>query len=142
MDVLGVLPNGYHEVETVMQSIGLMDETEVLWEEIPGMGQVEIMITCSKPFVPLDEKNLAAKAVQQTGGGGGGGARKKAQPGEDQVKNSLAQAVAAARGKIAADPNGAAFYANGDRTLVDRVKMSDLPKYVKTRARMNGAMTR
>ena len=90
----------------------------------------------------LYDAYLAAKAVQQTGGGGGGGARKKAQPGEDQVKNSLAQAVAAARGKIAADPNGAAFYANGDRTLVDRVKMSDLPKYVKTRARMNGAMTR
>ena len=64
MDILGVLPNGYHEVETVMQSIGLMDETEVLWEEIPGMGQVEIKITCNKPFVPLNEKNLAAKAVR------------------------------------------------------------------------------
>ena len=90
----------------------------------------------------LYDAYLAAKAVQQSGGGGSGGAKKKAQTSEAEVKSSLAQAVAAARGQIAANPNGAAFYARGDRTLVDRVKTSDLPKYVKTRAQMNGAMTR
>lgn len=91
----------------------------------------------------LYDAYLAARAAQQSGSGGGGGSgKKKEQAGEAEVKNSLAQAVAAARGQIAANPNGAAFYANGDPALVERVKMSDLPKYVKIRAQMNGAMTR
>ena len=91
----------------------------------------------------LYDAYLAARAAQQSGSGGGGGSgKKKEQAGEAEVKNSLAQAVAAARGQIAANPNGAAFYANGDPALVERVKTSDLPKYVKIRAQMNGAMTR
>ena len=82
---------------------------------------------------------LEAKAAQeQASGGGGGGTVKKETPTEAQVKASLAQAVAAARGKLQADPNGPAFYATADRELVDRVVNSDLPKYVKMRNELNG----
>ncbi len=88
----------------------------------------------------LYDAYLAAKAAQSSGGRGSG--KKKETPSEAQVKNSLAQAVAAARGQIAPNPNGAAFYANGEKSIVDRVRNSDLPKYVKLRAQMNGAMTR
>ena len=87
----------------------------------------------------LYDAYLAAKAVQS--GGSGGGGRKKAEAGETQVKNSLAQAVAAARGQIKTNPNGAGFYAKGDHETASRTTNSDLPKYVKKRAQMNGDYT-
>ena len=55
-----------------------------------------------------------------------------------EIKTSLAQAVASARGQVEADPNGPAFYAKGNTETVKRVVTSDLPKYVKMRAEMNG----
>lgn len=87
---------------------------------------------------------LEAKAAQSAGSGGGGGGTKKKETKETtlaQTKSSLAQAVAAARGQLQANPNGAAFYATGDRALVDRVVNSDLPKYTKLRGEMNGKYT-
>ena len=87
---------------------------------------------------------LEARAAQGYGGSGGSGTanvKKEEKLTEAQVKSSLAQAVAAARGQIEADPNGAAFYAKGDPELADRVTNSDLPKYVKMRAQMNGTYT-
>ena len=95
----------------------------------------------------LYDAYLEAKAVQEAQlagvGGGGAGTVKKGtkEIGEEQVKSSLAQAVAAARGQLQADPNGPAFYANGDRELVNRVVNSDLPKYVKMRGQLNGNYT-
>ncbi len=88
----------------------------------------------------LYDAYLAARAAQS--GGSGGGGRKKAEAGETQVKNSLAQAVAAARGQAKPNPNGPAFYANGFKDAVHRVLTSDLPKYVKLRAEMNGGTYR
>ena len=88
----------------------------------------------------LYDAYLAARAAQSSGGGGGG--KKKEQPTEAQVKNSLAQAVAAARGQATPNPNGPAFYAGGPADTVKKVLTSDLPKYVKLRAEMNTAMTR
>ena len=81
------------------------------------------------------------KARKRRGGGGRGHGRRqeKSQPSEENVKGSLAQAVAAARGQLQANPNGPAFYAKGDRETVRRVVNSDLPKYVKLRGEMNGA---
>lgn len=64
MDVLGARPDGYHEVETVMQSISLSDETEVTWEAVPGKGEMTIAVTCDQPGVPLDERNLVCKAAR------------------------------------------------------------------------------
>ena len=46
------------------------------------------------------------------------------------------------RGELVAGETGAAFYANGEKALVDGVLTCDLPKYVKLRARMNGPVTR
>ena len=83
----------------------------------------------------LYEAYLAAKKKR---GGGGGGKGQKEKPGDDEMRGSLAQAVASARGKLPANPNGASFYARGDRQIVDRVLYSDLPKYVKMRNQMNG----
>ncbi len=89
----------------------------------------------------LYEAYLAARR-RHSGGSGSGGSGKGAQDQaseETDVMGSLAQAVAAARGKLPADPNGPAFYATGDREAVDRTAHSDLPKYVKMRGQMNGA---
>ena len=85
----------------------------------------------------LYQAYLEARAAQ--GYGGSGGAGKKTEPlTEAQVKNSLAQAVAAARGQVTTNPNGAVFYAKGDPETARRTSYSDLPKYVKKRAEMNG----
>ena len=83
------------------------------------------------------EAYLAARKRHRGGGSGSAGSQ-RAQTGEADVKNGLAQAVAAARGKLAANPNGPGFYAGGDREAVRRTTYSDLPRYVKQRRQMNG----
>lgn len=97
----------------------------------------------------LYDAYLEAKAAQEAAAAaaaaasyGGGTVKKEEQKiDETPVKTSLAQAVAAARGQLAANPNGAAFYAGGNPETVSRVVNSDLPKYVKLRGEMNGTMS-
>lgn len=95
----------------------------------------------------LYDAYLAAKAAEEaaalakSGGGGGGSAKKQEETTKAEIKTSLAQAVATARGQLQTDPNGPSFYANEDRELVDRVTNSDLPKYVKMRGQLNGDYT-
>lgn len=60
LDVLGVLPNGYHEVEMIMQSVRLFDEVTVTLEPEHG----EIRISSDKFYVPCDSRNTAYKAAQ------------------------------------------------------------------------------
>ena len=83
---------------------------------------------------------LEAKAAQEAArsGGGGGGQKKTTETDQQQVKNSLAQAVAAARGKTEAIPGGTAVYSYADKEQVRRIIGSDLPKYVELRSRVNG----
>ena len=94
----------------------------------------------------LYDAYLEAKAAQEAAqlarasGGSGSSSAKKTETSQAQVKTSLAQAVAAARGQLQANPNGAAFYAGGDTKTVDRVVNSDLPSYVKLRGEMNGTL--
>ena len=59
LDVTGIRDDGYHDVETVMQSVSLFDtvEVELLDDE-------RITIECDKEGVPLDEKNIAHKAAR------------------------------------------------------------------------------
>lgn len=59
LDVVGIRGDGYHDIETVMQSISLFDtvEVELLDDE-------RIIIECDKEGVPLDEKNIAHKAAR------------------------------------------------------------------------------
>lgn len=63
--VLGVRPDGYHDIETIMQSIDLHDEIE-LEETAQG-----ISLHCGHPLVPSDTSNLAwmsARLLHQTCG--------------------------------------------------------------------------
>jgi 4-diphosphocytidyl-2-C-methyl-D-erythritol kinase len=63
IDVLGVLPDGYHEVAMVMQQIDLCDEICVKW--IPEKREgIEIEIGSNKRYLPVDGRNLAHKAAK------------------------------------------------------------------------------
>ncbi|MGF7184161.1 4-diphosphocytidyl-2-C-methyl-D-erythritol kinase [Desulfitispora alkaliphila] len=66
LDVLGRLPDGYHQVEMIMQQIDLWDE---LFIEVKG--EKGILIECNEPEIPTGEENLIHKAVtamlKQTG---------------------------------------------------------------------------
>ena len=69
LDILGKLPDGYHEVAMVMQSIGLHDTIEM---EKSAAG---IALTINVPWLRADEKNLAWRAaalMQQEYGLSGG----------------------------------------------------------------------
>ncbi|HTI37056.1 MAG TPA: 4-(cytidine 5'-diphospho)-2-C-methyl-D-erythritol kinase [Vicinamibacterales bacterium] len=57
--VLGVRPDGYHELRTVFQSIELHDV--LVCEERPG----PLTLKCRTPGIPLDEQNLVWKAAGQ-----------------------------------------------------------------------------
>jgi 4-diphosphocytidyl-2-C-methyl-D-erythritol kinase len=59
LDVVGKRSDGYHEVATVYQAVGLKDTIRVLLLE-----ESVIKIVCTNPLVPVDEKNLAFKAAK------------------------------------------------------------------------------
>jgi 4-diphosphocytidyl-2-C-methyl-D-erythritol kinase len=59
LDVIGKRPDGYHEIETVMQAIGLYDYITIK----EGIGE-GIAIKCTRPDVPTNPSNLAWKAAQ------------------------------------------------------------------------------
>ncbi|AZR74524.1 4-(cytidine 5'-diphospho)-2-C-methyl-D-erythritol kinase [Anoxybacter fermentans] len=59
LDVLGKRPDGYHEVEMIMQSIELHDQ--IILKERKEKG---IKISCNHPLVPQDEGNLAYRAAE------------------------------------------------------------------------------
>lgn len=58
LDVLYKRPDGYHEVEMIMQTVDLSDH--VTFEE---REQDHISITCTVPYIPVDNRNLVYKAV-------------------------------------------------------------------------------
>ncbi|MHB8983831.1 MAG: 4-(cytidine 5'-diphospho)-2-C-methyl-D-erythritol kinase [Carboxydocellales bacterium] len=57
LDVLGKRPDGYHQVEMVMQTVSLADT--ITLEETTE----EILVSCTHPEVPLNEGNLAFRAA-------------------------------------------------------------------------------
>lgn len=61
LDVIRRLENGFHEVEMVMQQILLHDEVSVKWSE--GGEDFSVSLNTNKPFLPVDERNLAYKAA-------------------------------------------------------------------------------
>lgn len=63
LDVLGVLDNGFHQVEMVMQQILLSDDILVRWKESANEHMVTISVSTNKYFLPTDERNLAYKAA-------------------------------------------------------------------------------
>lgn len=58
LDILGRLPNGYHNLWMIMQSVSLCDTVE-----ITKNNSGEITLSCSKAGIPLNEKNIAHKAA-------------------------------------------------------------------------------
>lgn len=59
LDVLGVLPNGYHEVRMVMQMVNLYDQITLKESKKP-----EISITTNLHYLPTNENNLVYKAAR------------------------------------------------------------------------------
>lgn len=55
LDITEQLPNGYHALHMIMQSVGLYDEVTV--------AEGERGIECDDPSVPTDERNIAWKAA-------------------------------------------------------------------------------
>ena len=62
LDVTGTLPNGYHSVAMILQSIDLHDIVTV--ENTSGLG---LEITCNLPYIPTDRRNIAWKACEAFG---------------------------------------------------------------------------
>lgn len=58
LDVLGTLPDGYHSLFMLMQSVSCYDTVTV---ERTNSGKIEILT--DNPRVPTDEKNIAYKAA-------------------------------------------------------------------------------
>ena len=91
LDVTGRRPNGYHDVEMIMQQISLCDEVTVSWEAGPvrrgnpdqtvesDPAGIQIQLTVSRPDLPADSSNLAWKAAEEMiaefGGPAGGNAK-------------------------------------------------------------------
>ena len=60
LDILGKRSDGFHDLSMVMQSIDLTDTISVSEQESPNLS-----LTCSVPYLPCDESNIAAKAVRR-----------------------------------------------------------------------------
>ena len=58
LEILGKRPDGYHEIETVMQGISLYDY--IYMEDY----NKDIEFTCSNPKLSVGEDNLVLKAVR------------------------------------------------------------------------------
>ena len=58
LEVLGRRPDGYHDVETVLQSVGLYDVVHF----VPRPQGLSIL--CDAPGVPADEENLCMRAAR------------------------------------------------------------------------------
>lgn len=58
LDILGTRPDGYHEVQMLMQSLTLHDTITLRVQPAPG-----VSLSCSEPSLPTDERNLAYRAA-------------------------------------------------------------------------------
>ena len=58
LDITGKRPDGYHNIRTVMQSVGIFD-TVTLTEN----SSKEITVSCNHPDVPCDERNIVYKCA-------------------------------------------------------------------------------
>ncbi len=57
LDLTGLLPDGYHAINTVMQSVSLCDIVTVKNADA-------VSLSCSVPGIPTDERNTAYKAAK------------------------------------------------------------------------------
>ena len=59
LDILSVLPDGYHDLFMVMQSVGIYDTVTVKKTDTKN-----IKITCDVPAIPVGESNIALRFFQ------------------------------------------------------------------------------
>ncbi len=57
LKILGKRPDGFHELDTVMTSIGLCDHLSISASEM-------LQMTCNDPSLPTDDRNLVIKAAK------------------------------------------------------------------------------
>lgn len=60
LDILEKLPNGYHSLWMIMQSVSVYDRVSVEKKTSGG-----ITISCSEEDIPTDERNIAYKAAEK-----------------------------------------------------------------------------
>ena len=63
LDVQGLLDNGFHKVEMIMQQILLCDDVSVRWYENHKESMILIRLSTNRYYLPVDERNLAYKAA-------------------------------------------------------------------------------
>ncbi|MGN0651055.1 MAG: 4-(cytidine 5'-diphospho)-2-C-methyl-D-erythritol kinase [Oscillospiraceae bacterium] len=61
LDITGRRGDGYHLLETIMQSVSLYDEVTV---EYSDSGTGKITVECDRADIPSDERNIAYKAAR------------------------------------------------------------------------------
>ncbi len=61
LDIVGRKENGYHLLEMVMQSIGLYDTLSLT---VTPASEFTVLITCDRPGIPTDERNIVYKAAK------------------------------------------------------------------------------
>ncbi|HVU26882.1 MAG TPA: 4-(cytidine 5'-diphospho)-2-C-methyl-D-erythritol kinase, partial [Verrucomicrobiae bacterium] len=59
LNILGKRPDGFHELETVMQPVNLCDDLQF---ELGGNG---IQLTCNEKSLPTDTRNLVYRAAEK-----------------------------------------------------------------------------
>lgn len=60
LDITSVLPDGYHSIFTVMQTVGLYDDVTVETNDNGG-----VTLTCTDDSIPCDERNTAYQAAER-----------------------------------------------------------------------------
>lgn len=58
LHIMGLRPDGYHEIRTILQQIALSDEI-LLWDA----PDFSLSLTCTLPDLPTDERNLCIRAA-------------------------------------------------------------------------------
>ena len=158
LDVTGKRPNGYHDVEMIMQQISLCDEVTVSWEAgsvrrgkpgqtaEPDPTGIQIQLTVSRPDLPADSSNLAWKAAEEMmaefGGPAGGNAKAAADTDAAGGSSKTAAGTEAAGGnaKAAADTDaaGGSSKAAAGTEAADGVLTIDIQKQIPMAAGLAG----
>ncbi len=63
LDIIGKRADGYHNIRSVMQSISIFDYV-TLYAEGKKCAFPDIRITCTRPDIPTDERNIAYKVCK------------------------------------------------------------------------------
>ncbi len=61
LEVTARRPDGYHDIESVMQTVDLFDKLTITSRDTDGMN---VLIECTNPCVPCDERNLCYRAAK------------------------------------------------------------------------------